>query len=126
MKTKSTGQIRRSQVITTYGPGALIDLPRDSAVVAGIDGWGGTLERIDEPRVQRTLSRMTDVPNPELRVPPTPDPNEHWRNSPKGIDAYRFPEWFVVQEAPGAASLAGSPGKPRSRRLVHLPEGPHR
>ena len=75
MNPKSTGQIRRSQVITTYGPGALIDLPKDSAVVAGIDGWGVDLERIDEPRVRRTLSRMTGVPHPELRVPPTPRPN---------------------------------------------------
>ena len=119
MNPRSTGQIRRSQVITTYGPGALIDLPRDSAVVAGIDGWGPALERIDEPRVRRTLSRMTDVPNPDLRVPPTPDPTEHWRTSPRGIDAYRFPEWFVVQEASGGARASGSPDKPRSRRLVH-------
>ena len=87
--------------------------------MAGIDGWGASLERIDEPRVRRTLSRMTGVKNPELRVPPTPDPTEYWRASPKGIDAYRFPEWFVVQEAPGAASASGSPDKPRSRRLVH-------
>lgn len=119
MNPKSTGQIRRSQVITTYGPGALIDLPKDSAVVAGIDGWGAALERIDEPRVRRTLSRMTGVPNPELRVPPTPDPAEYWRPSPRGIDAYRFPEWFVVQEAPSADGGSGSPDKPRSRRLVH-------
>ena len=41
MNPKSTGQIRRSQIITTYGPGSLIDLPRDSAIVAGIDGWTG-------------------------------------------------------------------------------------
>ena len=40
MNPSSTGQIRRSQVITTYGPGALIDLPRDSAIVAG-GGWLG-------------------------------------------------------------------------------------
>lgn len=119
MNPRSTGQIRRSQVITTFGPGALIDLPRDSAVVAGIDGWGAELERIEEPRVRRTLSRMTGVPNPELRVPPTPDPTEYWRPAPRGIDAYRFPEWFVVQEVPGAAGASGSHDKPRSRRLVH-------
>ena len=118
MNPRSTGQIRRSQVITTYGPGALIDLPRDSAVVAGIDGWGAALERIDEPRVRRTLGRMTGVANPELRVPPTPDPNEFWHPTPKGIDAYRFPGWFVVQDAPGAAAASGSPKRPRSRQLV--------
>ena len=112
MNPSSTGQIRRSQVITTYGPGALIDLPRDSAIVAGVDGWV-SLERLDEPRLQRLLSRMTDVAHPELYVPPTPDPAEFWKRAPKGIDAYRFPEWFVVQDSGGA------PGGPRSRRLVH-------
>ncbi len=117
MNPRSTGQIRRSQVITTYGPGALIDLPRDSAVMAGIDGWR-QLERLDEPRVQQALARMTGVQSPELRVPPTPDPAEFWSASPKGIDAYRFPEWFVVQEAPKWANPA-SPDRPRSRRLVH-------
>ncbi len=118
MSPKSTGQIRRSQVITTYGPGALIDLPRDSAVMAGIDGWGSSLKRLDEPRVQQALARMTGVQSPELRVPPTPDPAEFWSASPKGVDAYRFPEWFVVQEAPEWAGPA-SPDRPRSRRLVH-------
>ena len=28
MSRKAQGQIRRSQLITTYGPGALIDLPQ--------------------------------------------------------------------------------------------------
>ena len=118
MSPKSTGQIRRSQVISTYGPGALIDLPRDSAIVAGIDSWGALLERLDEPRVQQALARMTGVQSPELRVPPTPDPAEFWSASPRGIDAYRFPEWFVVQEATNGAKAA-SPDRPRSRRLVH-------
>ena len=39
MSGKAHGQIRRGQVITTYGPGALIDLPRHSAVVGGLDTW---------------------------------------------------------------------------------------
>ena len=33
------GQLRRSQVITTWGPGALIDLPKDSAIVGGLETW---------------------------------------------------------------------------------------
>ena len=35
VKRKAHGQVRPSQVITTYGPGALIDLPQESAIVAG-------------------------------------------------------------------------------------------
>ena len=119
MNPKSTGQIRRSQVITTYGPGSLIDLPRDSAIMAGVDGWVHPLEQLDEPRLQRLLSRMTDVAHPDLYVPPTPDPAEFWKKSPKGIEAYRFPEWFVVQDAGFAGGERPTSAKPRSRRLVH-------
>ena len=39
MSRKGHGQLRQSQVITTYGPGALIDLPRHSAIVGGLDTW---------------------------------------------------------------------------------------
>lgn len=119
MNPKSTGQIRRSQVITTYGPGSLIDLPRDSAIMAGVDGWPHSLEQLNEPRLQRLLSRMTDVAHPNLYVPPTPDPAEYWRKSPKGIEAYRFPEWFVVQDAGFTGGERPTSAKPRSRRLVH-------
>ena len=39
MSRRAHGQVRRGQVITTYGPGALIDLPRHSAIVGGLDTW---------------------------------------------------------------------------------------
>ena len=57
MSRKAHGQIRRGQVITTYGPGALIDLPRHSAIVGGLDTWPKTsdLEEILEPRLTRKL-----------------------------------------------------------------------
>ena len=119
MNPGSTGQIRRSQVITTYGPGALIDLPRDSAIVAGVDGWTQPLERLDEPRLQRILSRMTDVLHPELYVPPTPDPAKYWLKFPRGVDAYRFPEWFVAQDSGDGGDDDPSLARPRSRRLLH-------
>ena len=50
MSRKAHGQVRRSQVITTYGPGALIDLPRHSAIVGGLDTWPkpADLEEIEE------------------------------------------------------------------------------
>ena len=37
MNEKGHGQLRRSQMITTFGPGALIDLPNDSAIMGGLD-----------------------------------------------------------------------------------------
>ncbi len=113
MTRKVHGQIRQSQVITTYGPGALIDLPRHSAIVGGLDTWPnpGHLDEIIEPRLTRKLGVMTGVPAPRLYAPP-PEPGEPWARA-KGIGAWRFPEWFVVQEA------GGGERSDRSRRLVH-------
>jgi ATP-dependent helicase YprA (DUF1998 family) len=36
---KPHGQLRRSQLLNTYGPGALIDLPDHSVLVGGLDHW---------------------------------------------------------------------------------------
>lgn len=112
MSLKAHGQIRRSQVITTYGPGALIDLPHYSAIVGGIDDWlKAGAEEILEPRLSRKLQIMTGVASPRLYTPPgdTNDPHA----PPNGINAWRFPEWFVVQE------VDGKEDRERSRRMVH-------
>src|SRR5262245_59260793 len=112
MSRRAHGQIRRGQVITTYGPGALIDLPKHSAIVGGLDTWPKTtnLEEIVEHRLARKLQDMTKVVTPRLFAPPadTGIPGE----APTGIGAWRFPEWFVVQEA------GGTEDRERSRRLV--------
>ena len=80
MRRKAHGQIRRGQVITTYGPGALIDLPQESAIVGGLDTWPktGDLEVIDEPRLERKLQIMTEITAPKLYSPPpvSTDPSE--------------------------------------------------
>jgi hypothetical protein len=113
MSRKAHGQIRSSQVITTYGPGALIDLPKHSAIVGGLDTWPKTsdLDEILEHRLARKLQTMTGVTAPRLYAPP-PDSNDP-REPTKGIGAWRFPEWAVVQEA------SGSEERERSRRLVN-------
>ncbi len=106
----SQGTLRQSQVITTYGPGALIDLPKHSAIVGGLETWPKGLEEILEPRLSSWLQRMTNVPTPRLYAPP-PEPQEPWATA-RDIGAWRFPEWFVVQEAIGE-------GRGQRRRLVH-------
>ncbi len=112
MAIKAHGQLRRGQLLTTYGPGALFDLPRHSAIIGGLDSWPppSKLEQIVEPRLSRTLQRMTGVVAPKLYAPPAAD--DAPGAAPIGIGVYRFPEWFVVQEKI-------EPGEPnRSRRLV--------
>ena len=109
--SRQVGQLRQSQVITTYGPGALIDLPRQAAIVGGLDSWPNDLEEVVEPRLTRKLQAMIDLPHVRLYAPP-PAPREPWGPA-RGIGAWRFPEWFVVQEE------AEFRERQRSRRLVH-------
>ena len=49
------GQLRQSQVVTTFGPGSMIDLPDHSVIVGGLDHWEGSAREIDEPRLVEKL-----------------------------------------------------------------------
>lgn len=117
MSWKAHGQVRRSQVITTWGPGALLDLPKHSVIVGGLETWPkpDDLDPVMERRLASKLQSMTGVESPQLYQPPAGD-GAPWE-AVQGIGVYRFPQWFVVQEHdkdPGVDS-----GRERSRRLVH-------
>ena len=68
--SRAFGSVRQSQVITTYGPGALIDLPAHSAIVGGLDTWPQGLQEIVELRLSCALQKYTNVPAPKLFAPP--------------------------------------------------------
>jgi hypothetical protein len=80
-------QIRPSQIITTFGPGSIVDLPDDSVMIAGIDHWFSEgykpHKKISEPRLQA----MLDVN--ELRTPPVGSFRE------RDVPYVRFPRWRV-------------------------------
>ncbi|WP_420618555.1 DrmB family protein [Candidatus Poriferisocius sp.] len=109
------GQVRQSQVITTYGPGALIDLPNYAAIVAGLETWPTTdkLDEIEDSRLSRLLQAITEVKAPRMYAPP-PQPSDPWAEG-RGIGAWTFPEWFIVQEPDTKTDGSNQ----RSRRLVH-------
>ena len=104
--------LRQSQLVTTYGPGAMIDLPDYSVIVSGLGDWSSVRsEKIEEPRLVAKLRRLLDVPNLELRTPPLHEENVQ-RKAPVG--ARIFPTWFIVKDD------RPSPKNPhwRRRRLV--------
>lgn len=90
------GSIRHSQVITSYGPGALVDFVDDAAIVAGLSWWAKGIE-IFEDRLVGMLARQDGYERVKLYAPPIgnakdlDDPKRTW------IKAFRFPEWFVCQ-----------------------------
>ena len=110
------GTIRRSQAITTFGVGALVDLPHHSAVVGGLDEWPHTLDdEISEPRLAEKLRRLTGGPPPRLIAPPAA-PEAPWESG-RGIPAYLFPTWFVERQ-PEDRTGSEPQRERRSRRLV--------
>jgi hypothetical protein len=113
MRRKAHGQIRQGQVITTWGPGALLDLPRSAGIVGGLDTWPdpGSLQEILEPRLISKIQMMTGVSAPRLFAPPAASNDPREPNI--GIGVWRFPEWFVVRE------YGSQDSNDRSRRLVH-------
>lgn len=113
-------ELRQSQLITTFGPGAMVDLPTRSVIIGGLDRWdmqNGTWRTLSEPRAVMVLQDVlrerkglsTDVVL-TLRTPPL-DPQLPGREPP-GIDATIFPCWFVTDTYVQAVS-----GQ-RRRRLV--------
>jgi Domain of unknown function (DUF1998) len=101
--------IRQSQIVSTYGPGALVDLPHSAVLVAGLEFWSGDAQLVPEPRLLANLRRRLQLPALELRSPPVP---ERGNAQGVGIVAWEFPEWFV-------ALFEVTTRHGRSRPLVH-------
>lgn len=106
--------LRAGQLITTFGPGAMVDLPEASVLIAGLDHWNYDLSQlvpIDEPRLVAKLADQLDRPRLSLRAPPPA--NDRPDGQHPAIVAWRFPNWFIVQDT--VTTHAGH----RRRRLVH-------
>jgi Domain of unknown function (DUF1998) len=79
------GELRPSQIITTFGPGAVIDQPTASLILAGTDYWSvGDDQRIDEPRLTALL-RVHGLYRPRRRSD----------RGMRGVPAFVFPDYLV-------------------------------
>jgi hypothetical protein len=114
---------RLSQLISTFGPGAMIDLPTRSVVVGGLEQWdmkGDAFSTLAEPRLTSRLEqilkdqgRLDPAANLSLRTPPI---SANARDGiPNGIVAPVFPTWFVCEQVEANTSGAMTT---RRRRLV--------
>lgn len=119
-KAPISGQIRRSQMITTFGPGAMIDLPLHSIIVGGLEHWSEQGRRpVHEKRLEAAIAKQFDL-EPDARVPMyTPPVDDEDPASPQaGVTCFVFPTWFVAQvEGQIFRDPAGKPY--RTRPLVH-------
>lgn len=113
VNAKPHGELRQSQVITTFGPGSLLDLPNHSVIMGGLDHWLSKGEEIHEPRLVEKLKRLLELHDLRLYAPP---PEVEDPDAPcTGMTVWQFPEWFITQDV----EAAGSAQATRSRLLVH-------
>lgn len=106
------GRVRRSQAVTTFGPGAMMDLIDQAVLVGGLDFWDYDRKRdipmITEPRLRDAIAEQFTAAGVELSedqafiAPPVGDDREP--NKFSGIQVLEFPQWFVCQN-PGCRAL---------------------
>ncbi|ABC32369.1 conserved hypothetical protein [Hahella chejuensis KCTC 2396] len=78
--------VRSSQLITPFGPGAILDIGEESLLLTDLAGWPKNLEAIK-------LDRLTRLLRKKLKAPPHKE--EYGSNNYKhSISAIRFPKWM--------------------------------
>lgn len=97
-KPRPDGELRQSQMITTYGPGALVDLVGDAILIPGLEYWsysGAAGYEVSAPELARSLRRrgLKLSSTTPFRTPPVTTDDE--QSSGCGIKAIEFPSWFV-------------------------------
>jgi hypothetical protein len=92
------GEVRPSQLLWTYGPGALIDLPSLSVVTMGIDQWEkDRCQPISEPRLLAAVRRVLGAQVENLRMPPFQKSElvDPWSAEAHiGVPVCPFPRWM--------------------------------
>ncbi len=100
MPNNQLGELRRSSIISLFGPGSIVDFRADgapvSAIISGLEAWDNTApprgtrnpQSIHEPRLEKKLIVSG------FRLPPVQISVS--RNNPiQGrLVAYRFPDWL--------------------------------
>jgi hypothetical protein len=98
-----SGTLRQSQLVSTFGPGALVDLVDNAVLMSGTDFWrfDGEPAAFSEPRLRASLTEMLKNQGRTLsidkpfRLPPVGDDREP--NKARGVQVLEFPSWMVCQ-----------------------------
>ncbi|HEY5957667.1 MAG TPA: DUF1998 domain-containing protein [Polyangiaceae bacterium] len=121
------GRIRLSQIITTFGPGSMVDLLEHAVLVGGLDYWrydkfkdGGY---IDEPRLRDAVApRMESMGitlslDKAFRLPPEGDEDSAGRHN--GIAVAEFPTWVVCQHCRALTPMQNLEVHKQTKRYLH-------
>ncbi len=92
-KSIPNSELRQSQLLTTFGPGSMVDLPEKSVIISGLSFWRGEKTYIREDRLRHKVCQVLAIDDVKFYTPP--QKNTDPTSPSSGIDAYVFPQWFL-------------------------------
>lgn len=130
MSKTPVGDVRPSQLLWTYGPGSLVDLPNLSVVTMGIDRWErNRCQPIQEARLLANVRRALGAQVESLRMPPMTDEDNVDPFSAEayiGVPVKPFPRWMRCVKCgllspfdAGLFELKANRFRPEFTRFVH-------
>lgn len=131
MKTMAVGQVRPSQLLWTYGPGALIDLPNLSVVTMGIDRWREELcPVVEEARLLAAVQEQLGSQVERLRMPPAirdDGVSPFSAEAHQGVPVRPFPRYLrcvrcglLGDASKGLFKIEEDPFRPEQTHFVHV------
>ncbi len=105
MRRSEVGELRPSQVLTTFGVGSLVDLPNLSVMVMGLESWPDAYGT--EIGEERLLASAQQVLGPQLkrllaapRGPESVGAQTNWFDESRqvGVPVAPFPRWLVCSK----------------------------
>ena len=98
-KKKSIGKLRKTQLITTFGTGSIVEMPEYTVIMGATDYWDKKSPVINEPNLQRLLKMKyfkepysTDSQNPRGNgdIPAFRFPRMHFCPKCGKLDDYKY------------------------------------
>lgn len=127
------GSVRPSQLMYSYGVGAVIDLPGFAVILAGLDDWDTINSKtLTEPRLLAAVRAELGPQVERMLTPPwteeTPNVLDDWTRV--GVPVLPFPRWMrcprcdlltssIAEDGSGLFNLKTFPGRPDQSRFVH-------
>jgi uncharacterized protein DUF1998 len=133
MRKSEVGEVRPSQTLTTFGIGALVDLPNLSVIVMGLDDWANShSNEIAEERLLRSAQSILGPQVKRFLTPPrgseTQGSQTNWFDEARqiGVPVAPFPRWMVCSRCRLLAPISSGlfepkvfPYRPDRARYVH-------
>jgi hypothetical protein len=122
MRKSEVGELRPSQVLHTFGIGAIVDLPNLSVMVMGLEDW--PIGHSNEIGEERLLASVQSILGPQVSRLLTPPRGEETLGSQTnwfdefhtiGVPVAPFPRWMVCVACRLLAPLSSGLFEPRIR-----------